>query len=287
MSTAAKALLDDVKARWKTHLTTTNTSPFPDLDRTLQTLSAGDGQYSGFSFNLDPKLASGNDDAELPDFEAAEANTPFKGTYLDAFPGLKVSSTSFMAPPGSPYPHTPIRSLFDQTGARPLSAISIENPHGSGYKGSFNPFAENHDAATSTQSPRPSPFIDDGERKMSRFGFAQGRKGSTAASSPMTVSSPLSDGQALFYTPAAEIPPPPTSAQSQWLPPTSRSQYSEFAFPASTAPPTHTLPSPSTYPQSPSRFQPFESSLSESQLRDLIQTNRVQNEPPGKRFPFA
>jgi CCR4-NOT transcription complex subunit 4 len=247
-------------------------------------LSAGDGQYSGFSFNLDPKLASENDDADLPDFDADEANTPFKGTYLDAFPGLKVSSTSFMAPPGSPYPQTPIRSLFDQTGARPLSAISMENPDGSGYKGVFNPFAENSDTATSSQNPRPSLFIDDGERKMSRFGFAQGRKGSTAASSPMALSSPLSDGQPLFYTPA-EFPPPPASAPSQWLAPTLRPQYSEFAFPAPTAPPTHAIPIPSTYPQSPGRFQPFESSVSESQLRDFIQTNRAQNELSGKQFP--
>ena len=282
MSTAAQALLDDVKARWKTNSTAMNASPFPDLDRTLQTLSAGDGQYSGFSFNLDPKLAGDKDVEDLPDFEAG-ADIPFQGTYLDAFPGLKGPSTSFMAPPGSPYPHSPIRSIHDHTALRPLSATAVDKPDGSAYKGSFNPFADNQDSVTSSQASQPS-LDDNGERKMSRFGFAQGRKGSTTASSPMNVPSPLgnSDGQTPFYT-----TPEPISAQSQWLESTSRPRFSEFVYSPRTAPLAHTIQTPSTYPPSQSRFQPFESSVSEPQLRDLIQTNPIHNEPSGTRFPYA
>ena len=92
MSTAARALLDDVKARREnTQPSTSIISPFPDFDRMLDSL----GSDSGFSFNLDPKLAG--DDAEA-NIEIAELNSPssipYEGTFVDAFPGLKSGLSS-------------------------------------------------------------------------------------------------------------------------------------------------------------------------------------------------
>lgn len=71
MSTQARALLDDVRARRESILVQSNSSPFPDLDRTLQVLTGDDGAFGGFNFNLDPKFVGNEDinDDPLPDFE--------------------------------------------------------------------------------------------------------------------------------------------------------------------------------------------------------------------------
>jgi len=287
MSTAARALLDDVKARWET--TSTAASPFPDLDRTLETLSARDGQFSGFSFNLDPKLAGDDADnaAALLDFEV-EANTPFHGSYLDAFPGLKTPgpSTSFMAPPGLSFPPSPSRAIFDPLSVRSLSIAPLEkqSTEAPTYTGTFNPFADNTDDSTHSPLHKTQPSLDDDCcRKVSRFGFAQGRKGSTAASSPLHAPSPLSnsDSQTSFYT-SGEFPPTPV--QPPWMPPT-RQQHSEYGFPPPSSPLAHTIPS--SYSQHHSRFQPFESGVSEAQLRDLIQSSRIHSGASGMNFLYV
>jgi CCR4-NOT transcription complex subunit 4 len=287
MSTAAKALLDDVKARWETTLTSTAASPFPDLDRTLETLSARD---SGFSFNLDPKLAGDDVDnaTTFLDFEV-EASTPFHGSYLDAFPGLKSSSlpsTSFMAPPGLSYSHGPNRAIYDPSNARSLSIAPLEkqSTERSPYTGSFNPFADHADDTNSTlRKPQLSPLDDDCDRKVSRFGFAQGRKGSTVASSPHHAPSPLSnsDSHTSFHT-SGEFPPTP--AQAQWTP--ARQQHAEYGYPPPLSPLVHSVPA-QTYSQQHSRFQPFESGVSDDQLRDLISSNRIHSGPSGMNFLYV
>ena len=290
MSTAARALLDDVKARRETALVALNSvSPFPDFDRTLQTLSGGgDGGFGDFSFNLDPKLA-GDDtvaaaDVPVPDFEP-EAHVPFSGSFTDAFPSLRApGSATFMGPHGL-YPHQP----------RPLMIHPVENNStgGSNYTGSFNPFSEVPEESPLRKS-QYSPLDED--RKVSRFGFARGRRGSTAASSPLHVSSPISGTDSHpqpFYNsngiqhPAQSSLPWPGSRQSDYgcsLP------NSQLNSPLQ----QHVQAQPLQQPSQQRRFQPFdspfESGISEAQLREFIQSSRERasgqttNNPAGRRL---
>ncbi|KAJ7243394.1 hypothetical protein B0H12DRAFT_833209 [Mycena haematopus] len=258
MSTAARALLDDVKQRRELGPAPV-VQPFPDFDRTLDVLNGQGG--GGFSFNLDPKLAVDNADADvdlLPDFEA-EAKVPFYGTYMDAFPALRSSvspsSSPFMTPPGLPYAHNPSRSIYDPLSNRPsMAPIEKQSTGGSsGYMGSFNPFADAGDA-----SPKPYSPLDD-DRKVSRFGFARGRQGSTpTTSSPLHVASPLaassSEGHSFYNSSETVHPQPPA-------PPMAAPWGSYYS------------PQP-VYNQQQSRFQPFETGVSEAQLRDFIQSSR-------------
>ncbi|KAG6906549.1 hypothetical protein DXG01_013235 [Tephrocybe rancida] len=276
MSNAARALLDDVKARRESALPTmAGISPFPDFDRTLQTLSGGDS--GGFSFNLDPKLA-GNDTESLPplpDFEA-EATAPFHGSYLDAFPALRspiAPTTGFSGPPGLSYPNSS-RSVYDPLTSRSSSAAGHESqPSGPGYMGSFNPFADASDEVLETSPPpmrraQPPPLDDDSSRKVSRFGFARGRQGSTATSSPLHVASPLSNGggdNQSFYTPTDGL------ARAQWS-----AHGREIGFMQSNANSPLIQPAldPTHVHSSRSHPQLFDSGVSEAQLRDLIQSSR-------------
>jgi len=86
MSTAAQALLDDVKACREVVLPSTQVSVFPDFDRML---SESEG---GFSFNLDPKLASTDvgavGEAEFGMLEA-KVHVSFTGGFMDVFHALK------------------------------------------------------------------------------------------------------------------------------------------------------------------------------------------------------
>jgi len=289
MSTAARALLDDVKARRESVLPSTTTlSPFPDFDRTLQTLSGGNGEYGGFSFNLDPKLVGDDADnnEQLAVFEA-ETNIPFHGNYMDAFPALRSpaqqGSPSVMVPPGLPYPHNPNRSIYDPLAARapPATPIERQSTGGSSYTGPFNPFAEtNEETSVPNTSPirhsQYPPLDDDPSRRVSRFGFARGRQGSTTRSSPLHVSSPLSNNNSDSQSFYNSTDFPQTPAQPQW---TGQGRH-EYGY----AQPVSAMGSPLAqheqaqvvYSQQHSRFQPFDSGVSESQLRDLIQSSRDQ-----------
>ncbi|KAF5386828.1 hypothetical protein D9615_001626 [Tricholomella constricta] len=283
MSTAARALLDDVKARRESALpTVTGISPFPDFDRTLQTLSGGD--TGGFSFNLDPKLAGTDTEGlrPLPDFEV-EASTPFHGSYIDAFPALRTPAsltTAVMAPPGLPYPHHPNRSIYDPHAVRLLPSAGLANQNaGSSYVGSFNPFADASEeppapSASPLRRQQYSPLDDDPSRKVSRFGFARGRQGSTATSSPIHVSSPLSnnssDGQS-FYNPMDGLSH--GQGRTHWSA-NGRQDYGYTQTPSSTSSPLVQHAADPTYTHLQNRFQPFESGVSEAQLRDFIQSSR-------------
>ncbi|KAH7910631.1 hypothetical protein BJ138DRAFT_1008399 [Hygrophoropsis aurantiaca] len=287
MSTAAQALLDDVKARRENVPAATTLSPFPDFDRTLHTLRGDDGEFGGFSFNLDPKLAGDNvnPDAPLPELEM-EANMPFTGNFMDAFPALRTpvspQQRTFVPPPGLSYPHNPNRSIYDPLSMR-STPVERQSTGGSNYLGSFNPFAEAGDDGAASTARKASPFPDE-ERKVSRFGFARGRQGSTAASSPIHVSSPLSasDSHHSFFNSTVDVPS--SSNQSQWT----ITGHPEYGYSQSNSPlvqPAQAIQSPQ---QQVGRFQPFDTSISvsEAQLRDLIQSSRdratsvTNNGPP-------
>lgn len=304
MSNAARALLDDVKARRESFVPSVAvTAPFPEFDRTLQTLS-GDGG-GGFSFNLDPKLA---DQAEatdvLPELEM-EANTPFHGSYIDAFPALRPGS-QLPAPPGLGHPRAPSRSIFDPVPNRGLGASpapsSGQIERLSNYMGSFNPFQDGNESSASahhrpepthTPSPAPSsPFIPfDEERKVSRFGFARGRQSSSVASSPLNGSSivALSDANTLHSSLEDRPPPPGLSHMRQWDAQRSDSAYSQppsmISSPliSSQQPYNHNHNPP---PQPQSTFRPFDNDVSELTLRDFIMASRereLQKSTNGRR----
>lgn len=296
ISTAAQALLDDVKSRRENAPSVSSVNIFPDLDRTLRMVSGEDNEFGGFSFNLDPKLAGENlnVDIALPDLEA-EANTPLTGGFMDVFPALRPTRSpvqmhhprAFMAPPGLTYPHNPNRSMYD-----PLSLHSTpverQSAGGSSYVGSFNPFGEvSEDPIVLPQgvssTSRKSPFVDE-ERKVSRFGFARGRQGSTAASSPVNPASPLSASDTHHSLFSNE-----TTSSPHWNLPlhvehgytTSLAQHTSSTRP-------HSQPQPP--PQQHARFQPFDHNIvSEAQLREFIQSSRerasiIPNGPPGRRL---
>lgn len=264
MSTAAQALLDDVKARREAVLSSTQVSIFPDFDRTLRMLSESEG---GFSFNFDPKLADADVDAvgesELSTLEA-EARMPFAGGFMDAFPALKPHTPPQTHQAPTVYPHNPTRAIYDPLAMR------------ESYLGSFNPFGETEGSSTGGGA-RSSLSYPDEERKMSRFGFARGRQGSTAASSPVHVSSPLSASEShhSFYTPSDT----PAMSSSHW----SLGGQGDYTGYATSPPLVQHAQSAQSPPQQhmqpqvqPMRFQPFDTSasVSEAQLRELIQSSR-------------
>lgn len=289
MSTQAQALVEDIRARRESSTVTINQSPFPDFDRMLQALSGGD---NGFSFTLDPKLAVSEHDATLtlPELEAETASTPYTGSFLDIFPGVLQSAQSspalgYMAPPGLSIPQS--RASFDPGSSR--SPISDRGSSASGYTGSFNPFA----SEASEDPPRRYSPLDE-ERKVSRFGFARGRQGSS--SSPLHAPSPLGYGDNMSHTSffsAPEATSPVNHAQPQWNYANRPHQFDYTQQPSSvmSSPLAQHSKAQSPYAlqqqAQPSRFQPFDNGVSEAQLRDLISSSRdrlntSRNGPTGR-----
>lgn len=299
MSTQAQALMEDLKARRESALPSSSQSPFPDLDRTLRTLSADDGP--GFSFNLDPKFAGGEDaSVALPDL-TVEPAMPFGGSFFDSFPALRQgpsspSNGSFMSPPGLSYPMHLHRSLYDQQISRPIP-VDRQSTGGSSYTGSFNPFAETTDE---TPVRRFSPL--DEEPKVSRFGFARGRQGS--ASSPYHTSSPLSNSESashLQYFSSSEHASPVNRSPGQWPFHPRHQQSLDFPHNSSVSalssplvPHAHSM-AQSLYVQQQqpqSTFMPFDSDVSEAQLREFIHASRdrvtpSRNGPLGRTLLFV
>ena len=275
MSNAARALLDDVKARWGSAIPAPmGLSPFPDFDRTLQTLSGGD--HGGFSFNLDPKLAGNEgENIPLPDF-AVGANLPFRGPYIDAFPALRTSlesSPTVTTPPGLPYPHHKNRLIYDPLSARISPSPSLEKEI-SGYMGSFNPFADGAEEPTpSTDSilrrSHNIAFDDDSSPKLSRFGFARGRQVPPPASS-LHVPSPLNTVNNDIQTHA----PHELSAQHQWTKNTQHDLSQTLKSSATSSPSLQQPASSDFFPLQSTGFRSFGSSITEAQLRDFIQASK-------------
>ncbi|KAJ3741715.1 hypothetical protein DFH05DRAFT_1402615 [Lentinula detonsa] len=276
MSTAARILLDDVTSRRESLLPkVVAQSPFPDFDRTLENLSQTDSGLGGFSFNLDLNLAG--DDIANADLEP-ESQTPFLGSFLDAFPSLRssvsTSSSSYVTSPGLPYPHHPGHAIYDPQ--RTVTPIKSQKPN---YMGSFNPFADGADDSpiSPARTRPPNPIDDDFVPRVSRFGFARhGPRTVTAASSPLQISSTASSSSnnETQTTLLGQSEPSHSSAVSQW----SLHSRQEFGYPS----PSSAVPSPmmpqaqAMYALSQSRFQPFDSSsgVSEAQLRDFIQSSQ-------------
>lgn len=264
MSNAARALLDDVKARRENTLTSNlGVSPFPDFDRTLQTLSASDGS---FSFNLDPKLTvDQSEDIEAYAPTDTEPNHPFGGPFTESSPGLRLSGSSgptFASPPGLTYTHNPNRGLYD-----PISMRSPPTRLSNNYIGSFNPFGDAGDDSGNTPAQVGGTLDDDPSRKISRFVFARGRQGSSAASS-YHVSSPLSgpsgDGSSFGASEQTSLGTP------RWGPPYDVNQ-SRTTSSTSSPHPVHVQAQGFTNANTrPS----FDGAISEAQLRDFIQNSR-------------
>jgi CCR4-NOT transcription complex subunit 4 len=273
MSSQAQALIDDLRARREAPVTTSTISPFPDIDRTLQVLTGGDDQYGGFSFNLDPKLAEdgANTHMEFPGLEA-EAGMPFQGSFLEAFPGLTNPASpvvGFAPPPGLNYTHNSARSIYDAAATRPPPQPNVS----SGYMGSFNPF----DSKEQQPQGQFSPFDDDSTRKVSRFGFARGKQNS-ATTSPLPPAASLQNDMSthpLYYDSPDLLATNPAS--NQWN--LSRRQTNDYFSPqsrsVSNSPAIRQAQAVSPFPQQQlSQFQPFDSDISEAQLRDFINSSR-------------
>jgi CCR4-NOT transcription complex subunit 4 len=273
MSSQAQALIDDLRARREAPAPASAISPFPDIDRTLQVLTGGNDEYGGFSFNLDPKLAEAGTSAqmEFPDLDA-EAGMPFQGSFLEAFPGLSNPASpavGFASPPGLNYTHSSARSIYDAAAARPPPQPDVT----SGYMGSFNPF----DSKEEQSQRQHSPFDDDSTRKVSRFGFARGKQNS-AATSPLPPTASLQNDM-ITHPPYYDSPDFSTmnSVSNQWN--ISRRQTGDYLSPqsrsVSNSPAVRQAQVVSPYPQQQlSQFQPFDSDISEAQLRDFINSSR-------------
>lgn len=275
MSTQAQALIEDLRARREAPApSVTDKSPFPDFDRMLQTLSGNDGAFGGFSFNLDPALAGeGVDEAlVLPELDTAP-NTPFTGTFLDAFPGLRqnpVPSPLTGPPPGLSHPSRP---AYEPMNHRQPGILERQPSGSSGYTGSFNPFG----ADTSDDTSRRFSPLDE-ERQVSRFTFARGRQGSTSSS--LHATSPLNAdnfSHVPFYNSADVASPARRGTPPQWFP--NRHQPQDFPHEAHSAMSSPVAQHVQAQPHFPvphqvSRYQAFNAGVSEAQLRELITSSR-------------
>ncbi|KAL4261880.1 Transcriptional repressor general negative regulator of transcription subunit 4 [Pleurotus pulmonarius] len=270
MSNAARALLDDMQTRREAAPPPVSSSVFPDLDHLLQTLSGAD-DGGGFSFNLDPSLAAkdAEDNQPLPEMEAV-VNIPFQGSYLDAFPALR-------GPPGLPPLNPPPlpygRPIFDPSTMSASPAPSGDPPSASSsYTGSFDPFADANDDMPSFPSSARRPQLsmpDDEGRKVSRFGFARGRQGSTAASSPLHASSPINSNETHSFFNSNDISHPQDLAKHFWMP-----QAGSYGFPSSSSASPHVMHAQAAVPQPSGRFQPFDNNTIENHLRDFVQSSQ-------------
>lgn len=286
MSTQARALLDDVKARREVAPPVAGPAPFPDLERTLQTLSeGGGGQFGGFSFNLDPKLAAEEQDEifglpPLPEVRP-EMDAPFSGSFINAFPalrppGLPTPNAVMGPPPGLVFNHTSTRPIFDPMASR---ASPVERQtSGPSYMGSFNPFSEGGEGAQrGLARPMYSPTGDDETPKVSRFGFARGRRGSSNVA-PSSTTSPMHAPAALGHLdPGGVSGTPFYSSDAPSASPAQLSAPWPFGVGASgsqtNSPQVAHAQAQLTYAPQPTRYQSFDQSLSEAQLRDFIQSS--------------
>ena len=273
MSSQAQALIDDLRARREASVSASAVSPFPDIDRTLQVLTGGGDEYGGFSFNLDPKLAEEGTNAqmEFPGLDA-EAGIPFRGSFLEAFPGLSNPASpavGFALPPGLNYTHNSSHSIYDAAATRSPPQPNVT----SGYMGSFNPFDSREE-----QPQQPySPFDDDSTRKVSRFGFARGKQNS-AATSPLPPAAPLQSDM-ITHPSYYDSPDLSTanSVSSQWN--LSRRQTGDYPSPrsrsVSNSPAIRQAQVVSPFSQQQlGQFQPFDNDISEAQLREFINSSR-------------
>lgn len=302
MSTQARALLDDVTSRRESVNVSLAFSPFPDLDRTLQSLTGGVGDSGGFNFNLDPKLALDDDQIEgtMSAF-GTDSNQQLSGISFDPFAAVHQSSyspsnasSSFGPPPGLTSSSNSSRASYDPATIK-ISALDRQPSSSSGYVGLFNPFAESSDAVSQSPIQRPSSTLnDDTARRVSRFGFARERQGSglSTTSSPMLSAdvslSSMSEGSPSAASATAPWPfqrhhefgPPPGLPARANTPGSRNSPLVPYAAPQS------------SYGHQPSRFQPFDMEPTEASLKDILgigreRSNSTRASPYGRRLLFV
>ncbi|CAE6413678.1 unnamed protein product, partial [Rhizoctonia solani] len=207
MSGAAKALLDDVRARREAAPpASTQQSPFPDFDRTLSNLTGGG---FSFSFNMGSSAYNRSDVASGPYANTQDdvpGSLPARGVpgFFDPF--RKNDANSSLPPP-------PGLSVA-RPGGYEQSHLPVPAEPKTSYTGAFNPFADglgSLNRASSYDSER-----DAAERTSSRFGFARRQDslgqvsngyGAPVTSSPMRLHDQL----------APEVPmSPPLATSAQW-----------------------------------------------------------------------
>ncbi|CAE7094513.1 unnamed protein product [Rhizoctonia solani] len=208
MSGAAKALLDDVRARREAAPpASTQQSPFPDFDRTLSNLAAGG---FSFSFNMGSNGYNRNDVASGPYASTTQDDVsgPLPGRSVPGFfdPFRKSEVTSLPPPPG--LSATRSGAGYEQ------SQFPVHIEPKTSYTGAFNPFADGPGSlnrGSSYDSER-----DAAERTSSRFGFARRQDSSGQVSSgygTMVTSSPMRLHDQL----PPEVPmSPPLVTSAQW-----------------------------------------------------------------------
>lgn len=274
MSTQVQALLEDVRARRETTVSTNAFSPFPELDQTLQALSLNDGNGGGFNFNLDPNLASDDAslDAGLPEFPGTD--TPFNNVFdpFSSTPSNRIvpPQNSFGPPPGLVTAPSN-RPLYDFS-LRPIS-MERQVSNSSAYTGSFNPFSDGNDDATQNTVRRSGQNDEDFGRRVSRFGFARERQGSgiSATSSPMLSA----DGSLSEHSPSTSSAHVPWQFQRQhdFGPPPGLPL--RTSTPGSRNSPLASYASPQTsFAHQTSRFQSFNMNQNDSPNKDINSTIR-------------
>ncbi|KAG9125831.1 transcriptional repressor general negative regulator of transcription subunit 4 [Ceratobasidium sp. 392] len=166
MSGAAKALLDDVRARRESAPPiSTQQSPFPDFDRTLSNLSAGG---FSFSFNLGSNGHARDDIAPVSYPSSApvsqDSALPARGVSGLFDPFRKNDPTPSLPPP-------PGLTVAQDSPGYQQSSLSTHTDSRAAYTGAFNPFADG--VGGLNRSGSYDSDRDAAERTSSRFGFAR------------------------------------------------------------------------------------------------------------------
>lgn len=211
---------------------------------------------------------------------------------MDTFPAFKQGSqpVPIGPPPGLPY--TQPTSRFFNT---PVVRQEERPPStGSSYTGSFNPFSEPPEQSR-THTPA-SPLLEDEPQRVSRFGFARARRGSSAisaASSPLVSSNPLSNPPMNGLSQYSHGPDSTVRA-SQWSQASTNdfsgrpiaNTFAQSNHSASNSPFVHHAQPqghqdlyPHAQRQQQSRFQPFDESI----LKEMIGIGR--DRPSASRVP--
>lgn len=211
ISGAAKALLDDVRARRESAPpASTQQSPFPDFDRTLSNLTGGG---FSFSFNMGSNAYGRSDNPAGPysgtnNQEDITASLPGRGVsgFFDPF-RKNEANPSLPPPPGLSGSRS--TSTYEQ------SPIPMHAELKTAYTGAFNPFADGIGSLNRTSSYDSER--DAAERTSSRFGFARRQDSTGQASSGYGAAMTASPVRLHEQLPSeAPMPPASLASSSQW-----------------------------------------------------------------------
>lgn len=287
LSTQAQALLDDVRARREQVTQPHVSSPFPEFDRTLDSLGGGD---FSFKWTMDPKVTPSDPVAGTQEYYGSF--DPFAASALNSTSQQRGTQRQFpqlSSPPGLPTPST--------SAIQPVQQAS--------YRGSFNPFADMEDESGSISVADSG----DGSRQESRFGFARRRTSPSIGDSPSLAafaSSPIASGSPVHMYQQSNIPweyqtqqqqvqhlPGVGQQQSHLSPQHQHHQGYEFAHPPGVPiPSVNTLLSSPPYRQQHAafppnlRFQPFDN-VEADRVRAAGHRADSSVHPGGYSFPSS